>query len=128
MPAHPALGARTGRRRGLAPHPPPARRSKPAAASTAPSPRLAAGAMLVPPGVVSLIDWAVLALTGFIAAASLVGALYSVPWTRRARRMAPTRAFNYLWVTRFTLQITGALYALALDLRLQVRRGGARAR
>lgn len=76
--------------------------------------------MLVPPGVVSLIDWAVLALTGCIAIASLVGALYSVPWTRRARRQAPTRAFNYLWITRFTLQITGALYALALDLRLQV--------
>ncbi|KIZ05681.1 hypothetical protein MNEG_2279 [Monoraphidium neglectum] len=81
--------------------------------------------MLVPPGVVSLIDWAVLALTGLIAAASLVGALYSVPWTRRARRQAPTRAFNYLWVTRFTLQFTGALYALALDLRLQPPAGAA---
>jgi len=78
--------------------------------------------MLVPPAVVSLIDWAVVALSGFIAVASLVGALYSVPWTRRARRQASTRAFNYLWITRFMLQFIGALYALALDLRLQVRR------
>ncbi|KAI8470397.1 MAG: hypothetical protein J3K34DRAFT_521407 [Monoraphidium minutum] len=81
--------------------------------------------MLVRPHIVSLIDWGVLALTGLIAAASLVGALYAVPWTRRARRQASTRAFNYLWITRATLQATGALYALALDLRLQARtRGG----
>jgi hypothetical protein len=79
--------------------------------------------MLVPPPVVSLIDWAVLALSGTIAGVSLVGALYSVPWTRRGRRMASTRAFNYLWITRFMLQLIGALYALALDLRLQVGAG-----
>lgn len=59
----------------------------------------------MPPGIVSLVDWATLALSGVIAVASLAGALYSVPWTRRARRMPSTRAFNYLWVTRFMLQV-----------------------
>jgi hypothetical protein len=76
--------------------------------------------MLVPPAIASLIDWAVLALCGAVASASLAGALYSVPWTRRGRRSAPTRAFNYLWATRFTLQVVGALLALAQALRLQV--------
>lgn len=61
--------------------------------------------MLVPPGVVSLVDWATLALSGLIALASLAGALYAVPWTPKARRMAPTRAFNFLWVTRLLLQV-----------------------
>jgi hypothetical protein len=35
-----------------------------------------------------------------------LGALYSIPWTFRARQQATTRAFNYLWITRALLQVT----------------------
>ncbi len=65
-------------------------------------------------------DWAVLGLTGSIALLSLFGALYVVPWTKRARAGTPTREFNFLWTTRCLLQVLGACYALSLCLRLQV--------
>ncbi|KAF6260319.1 hypothetical protein COO60DRAFT_1685454 [Scenedesmus sp. NREL 46B-D3] len=72
------------------------------------------------PKMVADIEWAVVSLTGLIAVISLLGALYSVPWTFRSRQQVATRAFNYLWVTRALLQIIAACYALSLDLRLQV--------
>lgn len=75
---------------------------------------------MIPVEIVSDIDWAVLALTGFIAVASLIGAVYIVPWTRGSRQQATTKEFNYLWITRFLLQLIGACYVLSLDLRLQV--------
>lgn len=78
----------------------------------------------VPARVVDITDWAVLGLTCAIAAASLLGAAYCVPWTPRSRAQASTRAFNYLWTTRTLLQLIAALYALSLDLRLEVRSWG----
>jgi hypothetical protein len=66
------------------------------------------------------IDWGVLGLVAILVSYCLLGAAYTVPWSLIIKRRGALKVFNFLWVTRLCLQLTGALLALSLVLRLQL--------